>query len=535
MLPVGVTVPHRHEQAAASASVRQFSSSSQTLVASQQAEGPLLDHAATAPLFVSVLEKALRDQFPLGPPPQVGPSLLTASLADVLNLADSLPAMGASYHLPIHLSRAVPQSEAQQEGEAGVQTTAVSPTAPAGATAVHELLQRKKKKKLHGSDEGLFPSLQQTGIGIRLEDLVHVRDQLNWKLSWRRKATPFLAKAFQVVEVDGPTHPTMQLVPPVAQVAESLDWLLARFSTLKDPLSFVRMSLLRCPQLLTASQSQLEAAISFLEFLNLSTEEVASCLTRRPSLLLEDLETKLFPLCEYLDSIGIPPEQQRLIVVMRPHVLTQPLEDIRTKMAFLVGSGVQGTELTQLVTSAKGLLSVRRPVLALRMRMLKDFLGGGIPDLIGYPDYLLQRTWRVGARVALMRHHGREVLLPSQADKERWEKALRSNVFHRKVPIPLPRLLDAPFKKLCEAADVPVSKGLAFVEKWEAEEGAVWSEVAAEEAALCSHTCAAADDADVLGEELDIGPLMVAPEVVLVKAEEEEEEEEDASYAPLPL
>lgn len=59
-------------------------------------------------------------------------------------------------------------------------------------------------------------------------------------------------------------------------------------------------------------------------------------------------------------------------------MLTQPLEDIRTKMAFLVGSGVQGRELTQLVTSAKGLLSVRRPVLALRMRMLKDFLGGEI-------------------------------------------------------------------------------------------------------------------------------------------------------------
>lgn len=71
VLPVGINGSHRHEQAAASASVRHFSSSSQTLVASQQAEGPPLNHAATAPLFVSVLEKALRDQFPLGPPPQV--------------------------------------------------------------------------------------------------------------------------------------------------------------------------------------------------------------------------------------------------------------------------------------------------------------------------------------------------------------------------------------------------------------------------------------------------------------------------------
>ena len=59
-------------------------------------------------------------------------------------------------------------------------------------------------------------------------------------------------------------------------------------------------------------------------------------------------------------------------------MLTQPLETIRTQMAFLVGSGVQGNELTQLVTSAKGLLSARRPLLALRIRMMKEFLGGGV-------------------------------------------------------------------------------------------------------------------------------------------------------------
>ncbi|CAL8469678.1 g9219 [Coccomyxa elongata] len=510
-------VSHRHEQAAATASVRHFSSSSQTLVVSQQAERPPLNHAATTSLVVPVLEKALRDQFPLGPPPQVGASLLTSSLADVLKLPDTLPAVNASYYLPLHLSRNVPQSEPQQKGEADVQTI-VSANAPTDTSAVHEFPQRKKKK--HPSKDILFPSLQQTGIGIRLEDFEDVRDQLNKKLSWNRKATPFLTKAFQVVEVDGPTHPTMQLLPVVAQVADSLDWLLARFSTLQDPQKFVRISLLRCPQLLTAPPSQLAAAISFLEFLNLSTEEVASCLTRRPSLLLEDLETRLFPLCEYLDSIGIPPEQQRLIVVMRPHVLTQPLEDIRTQMAFLVGSGVQGRELTQLVTSAKGLLSVRRPVLALRMRMLKDFLGGDILDMIRYPDYLLQRTWRVGARVALMREHGREILLPSQVDEDSWNKALRSQVFHRKMPFPLPKLLDAPFKKVCKAVDIPVSKGVAFVERWEAEEGKVWSETAAEEAAICLR--AADIDVDAPVEELDITPLINAPEEVLDGAEEDE-------------
>lgn len=82
MLPVGTAVSYRHRQAAASASVRQFSSSTQTLVASQQAEGPPLNHASSAPLFVSVLEKALRDQFPLGPPPQV--AIQASLLANVM-------------------------------------------------------------------------------------------------------------------------------------------------------------------------------------------------------------------------------------------------------------------------------------------------------------------------------------------------------------------------------------------------------------------------------------------------------------------
>lgn len=60
----------------------------------------------------------------------------------------------------------------------------------------------------------------------------------------------------------------------------------------------------------------------------------------------------------------------------RPHVMVQSLDDVRGVMAFLVGHGVEGAALTQLVTSAKGLLSIRRPVLALRMRMLKEHLGG---------------------------------------------------------------------------------------------------------------------------------------------------------------
>ena len=137
---------------------------------------------------------------------QVGPSLLTASLADVLKVPDSLPAINASYYLPLNLPRAVPQAETEQRGEGDVQTT---------VKAVHEPPQTGKKKQQQ------FPNLQQTGIGIRSKDFKAVRDQLNKKLAWSRKATHLLTKAFLVVEIDGPTHPTMQLLPPVAQVATS--------------------------------------------------------------------------------------------------------------------------------------------------------------------------------------------------------------------------------------------------------------------------------------------------------------------------
>ena len=182
-----------------------------------------------------------------------------------------------------------------------------------------------------------------------------------------------------------------------------------------------------------------------------------------------------------------------------------------------------------------------------------------------------------------------------QVDEKSWNKAVRAQ-YRWKLPIPLPKLLDAPFKKyaplvppmvlclmraflrvlqvfspvlivlrvsypdrvapsnaaayscvtreqlippavlqphiwvlknmvffcsLCEAVGIPLSKGLAFVERWEAEEGEAWSEAAAEEAALRLH----AADVDVIGEdrpEMDITPLMVAPDEVLDVAEEDE-------------
>lgn len=67
-----------------------------------------------------------------------------------------------------------------------------------------------------------------------------------------------------------------------------------------------------------------------------------------------------------------------------------------------------------------------------------------------------------------------------------------------------------------------MSKGLAFVERWEAEEGKVWSESAAEEAAVCSH--AADIDVDAPVEELDITPLInvPVPEEVWDGAQEDE-------------
>ena len=42
--------------------------------------------------------------------------------------------------------------------------------------------------------------------------------------------------------------------------------------------------------------------------------QIAVCLARAPQLLKENLEEKLLPLCEYLNSIGLDLPQQRLIV-----------------------------------------------------------------------------------------------------------------------------------------------------------------------------------------------------------------------------
>ncbi len=58
-----------------------------------------------------------------------------------------------------------------------------------------------------------------------------------------------------------------------AQIAHSVDCLLGCFNGVKDSQQVVRNCLLRCPQLLAAPRAQLEAAIGFLDFLNLSTEE----------------------------------------------------------------------------------------------------------------------------------------------------------------------------------------------------------------------------------------------------------------------
>ncbi len=37
-----------------------------------------------------------------------------------------------------------------------------------------------------------------------------------------------------------------------------------------------------------------------------------------------------------------------------------------------------------------------------------------LQDVTRYPEYLMQRTWRVGSRIALVKHHGRQVVMPSQ-------------------------------------------------------------------------------------------------------------------------
>lgn len=47
-----------------------YHTSCETLAAAHQAEEPSLQHEAVVPVLATVLEKALRDQFPLGPHPQ---------------------------------------------------------------------------------------------------------------------------------------------------------------------------------------------------------------------------------------------------------------------------------------------------------------------------------------------------------------------------------------------------------------------------------------------------------------------------------
>ena len=42
--------------------------------------------------------------------------------------------------------------------------------------------------------------------------------------------------------------------------------------------------------------------------------QIAVCLAKAPQLLKENLEEKLLPLCEYLNSIGLDLPKQRLIV-----------------------------------------------------------------------------------------------------------------------------------------------------------------------------------------------------------------------------
>ena len=45
--------------------------------------------------------------------------------------------------------------------------------------------------------------------------------------------------------------------------------------------------------------------------------QIAVCLAKAPQLLKENLEEKLLPLCEYLNSIGLDLPKQRLIVTWR--------------------------------------------------------------------------------------------------------------------------------------------------------------------------------------------------------------------------
>ena len=123
---------------------------------------------------------------------QVGPSLLTASLADLLTALSQSPAAASETCLPVRHRR--PLAGSQQE----------APQQPA----------KKKTRKAP-----LDPNLHKTGMWIKAGDVEELKQALREKLGWHW--SPFLNKSFDIVEEGAVSPSTGQLLPPVPQVCDT--------------------------------------------------------------------------------------------------------------------------------------------------------------------------------------------------------------------------------------------------------------------------------------------------------------------------
>lgn len=133
----------------------------------------------------------------------MGPSLLTASLADLLTALSQSPAAASETCLPVRHRR--PLAGSQQE-------------APGSALAAEQQPpQQRAKKKTRKAP--LDPNLHKTGMWIKAGDVEELKHALREKLGWHW--SPFLTKSFDIVEEGAVSPSTGQLLPPVPQVCDT--------------------------------------------------------------------------------------------------------------------------------------------------------------------------------------------------------------------------------------------------------------------------------------------------------------------------
>ncbi|CAK0784395.1 hypothetical protein CVIRNUC_007599 [Coccomyxa viridis] len=246
-------------------------------------------------------------------------------------------------------------------------------------------------------------------------------------------------------------------------------------------------ALAREATLLSCSVEGMRSAVSFLEMLDMAPRQIAVCLAKAPQLLKENLEEKLLPLCEYLNSIGLDLPKQRLIVTWKPHILVTPLNKVKGQCAFLAGHGIQGETLAKALHKCRGLILVPREYLAQRLGYLYNELGCTAKDISRCVGLLGIRAEMLAMRVALLRHLGRQIQLPSQVpgDEQEWRESLRRNKeagsFAENEPFPLWLAVAKSHNRLCKLLRCSKQEAWQFMQAWEkSAEGQRWMDAAAD-------------------------------------------------------